>query len=144
MKQVRMKKAKFWIALVVNILAGLSPLFLWRTGIWLDFFMIAFGFAGMAVLNFFFSRSWWQTALLALPLLLYPAFCYNAGMLWYYRISDDGMTKVMAELFTYLSAIAIVATQTAAVIIKAVAERKRCKRAEQSAQTEITAEAVTK
>lgn len=139
-----MKKAKFWIALAVNTLVGLSPLFLWRTGVWLDVFMVAFGFAGMAVLNFFFSRSWRQTALLALPLLLYPAFCYNAGMLWYYRISDDGMTKVMAELSTCLSAIAIVATQTAAVIIKAVAERRKRKQAEQSAQTEITAEAVTK
>ena len=49
-----MKKAKFWIALVVNILVGLSPFFLWRTGVWLDLFMVAFGFAGMAVLNFFF------------------------------------------------------------------------------------------
>lgn len=139
-----MKKVKFWIALAANILAALLPLFLWRTGVWLDLFMVVYGFAGMAVLNFFFSRSWWQTALLALPLLLYPAFCYNAGMLWYYRISDDGMTKVMAELFTYLSAIAIVATQIVAVIIKAVVERKRRKRAKQSAQTEITAEAVTK
>jgi hypothetical protein len=139
-----MKKAKFWIALAANILAGLLPLFLWRTGVWLDLFMVVYGFAGMAVLNFFFSRSWWQTALLALPLLLYPAFCYNAGMLWYYRISDDGMTKVMAELFTYLSTIAIVATQTAAVIIKAIVEQRKRKQAEQSAQTEITAEAVTK
>jgi hypothetical protein len=139
-----MKKAKFWIALAANILAGLLPLFLWRTGVWLDLFMVVYGFAGMAVLNFFFSRSWWQTALLALPLLLYPAFCYNAGMLWYYRISDDGMTKVMAELFTYLSTIAIVATQTAAVIIKGIAEQRKRKQAEQSAQTEITAEAVTK
>ncbi len=139
-----MKKAKFWIALAANILAGLLPLFLWRTGVWLDLFMVVYGFAGMAVLNFFFSRSWWQTALLALPLLLYPAFCYNAGMLWYYRISDDGMTKVMAELFTYLSTIAIVATQTAAVIIKGIAEQRKRKQAEQTAQTEITAEAVTK
>lgn len=139
-----MKKVKFWIALAANILAGLLPLFLWRTGVWLDLFMVVYGFAGMAVLNFFFSRSWWQTALLALPLLLYPAFCYNAGMLWYYRISDDGMTKAMAELFTYLSTIAIVATQTVAVIIKAVTERRKRKQAEQSAQTEITAEAVTK
>jgi len=139
-----MKKAKFWIALAANILAGLLPLFLWRTGVWLDLFMVVYGFAGMAVLNFFFSRSWWQTTLLALPLLLYPAFCYNAGMLWYYRISDDGMTKVMAELFTYLSTIAIVATQTAAVIIKGIAEQRKRKQAEQSAQTEITAEAVTK
>ena len=65
-------------------------------------------------------------------------------MLRYYRISDDEMTKVMAELFTCLSTIVIVATQTAAVIIKAIAERRKRKQAEQSAQTEITAEAVTK
>ena len=140
-----MKKWKFRIALAANILAGLLPFFLWRMGIWLDLPMVLFGFAGMAVLNYFFSRSWWQTALLGLPLLLlYPAFCYNGGMMYYYRISDDSMTKILTELFTYLSAIEIAVTQLAAVIVKAVVEHRKRKKEAKMQGSDITAEAVNK
>ena len=140
-----MKKGRFWIVLGINILVGILPLPLWRTGCWIDLFMVMCGFAGMAVLNYFFSRSWWQTALLGLPLLLlYPAFSYNSGMMYYYRISDDSMTKILAEMFTYLSAIEIAVTQLIAVIVKAIVEHRKRKKAEKLQISDITAEAVNK
>ena len=140
-----MKKGGFWIALGINILVGILPLPFWRTGCWIDIFMVMCGFAVMAVLNYFFSRSWWQTVLLGLLLLLlYPAFSYNSGMMYYNRISDDSMTKILTEMFTYLSAVEIAVTQLIAVIVKAIVEYRKRKKAVETQGSGITAEAVNK
>ena len=84
------------------------------------------------------TRTWWQMGLLALVLLvLMPCSIYQSGMLWYANVSNDGMTKAITELWTYLSIIVILSLHGTAMVIRAVREKKRRKEAQKAAQKEM-------